>query len=324
MEAREYYAIKDLLSYLYCRRNINKESIDLAMDTLKKYQDNEHVNLLREELSKHFYKRYVEVEFFLNTIMYKDKTIIENDILAYKFFPFMDAIVEVEKEIISKVKDISYDLPIDELFGFFISKKDKNEKTLSENELRAFLYYHSISYEMLSKIQNGLQVHEYPSDKEIVSNFMNINTFKEKANIIGDYAELKVMIDEQEFLRVNNRLDLANRIIWVSRYIGDIFGYDILSFDLDGNPKFIEVKGTLYGNPYVFELSQNEFNHFRKIELYKEKTIGMSARIYRVDLKNNQVYTLFGSSGYMYDQYGNNYAFSQNLDARRLVRVEKT
>ena len=321
MEKREFYAITDLLSYLFCRKNIDKDSIDIAMDTLIKYPDNEQVKILSEELSKHFYKRYLEVEFFLNTIMFKNRTIVENDVLAYKFFPFMDANVDVEKEIVRKIKDVSYDISIDELFGFFISKKAKKEQMMSENELRAFLYYHSISYEMFLKIQKGL-MHEYPSDKEIVSNFMNINAFREKSNIIGAYAELKVILDEQEYLKEKGRDDLASRIIWVSRYIGDIFGYDILSFDEAGNPKFIEVKGTLYGNPYSFELSQNEFNHFKRIELVNKQN-DLSARIYRVDLKNNQLLTIMGNKEYMCDQFGNYYAYSQNLDAKKLIRVQK-
>lgn len=60
----------------------------------------------------------------------------------------------------------------------------------------------------------------------------------------GLIAELLVLKIEKDNLILNGRSDLAEQIVHVSVENGDGDGYDILSYDLAGNPKYIEVKGT--------------------------------------------------------------------------------
>jgi len=54
------------------------------------------------------------------------------------------------------------------------------------------------------------------------------------------------------------RVDLAKRVKWVSKDIGDGLGYDIRSFDQDGNEVFLEVKTTTSGRATPFFVSNNE------------------------------------------------------------------
>jgi hypothetical protein len=51
---------------------------------------------------------------------------------------------------------------------------------------------------------------------------------------------------------------LANRIEQVSETKGDWAGYDIRSFDDNGNDRFIEVKTTRYGIDTPFFVTKNE------------------------------------------------------------------
>jgi len=61
---------------------------------------------------------------------------------------------------------------------------------------------------------------------------------------IGDRGEQIVLRAEQQYLKKNGKKKLATKIDHVSTK-DDSVGYDILSYDIEGNPKPIEVKSTL-------------------------------------------------------------------------------
>lgn len=73
---------------------------------------------------------------------------------------------------------------------------------------------------------------------------------------------------------------LADRIEHVSRTQGDGMGFDILSFNLDGSERFIEVKTTTFGRETPFFLSdrelvrsqvaKNDFHLYRVFEFRKQ------------------------------------------------------
>lgn len=56
---------------------------------------------------------------------------------------------------------------------------------------------------------------------------------------------------------------LADRVEHVSKTKGDGLGYDVLSYDLDGRERFIEVKTTAFGKETPFFVSRNELNFSR-------------------------------------------------------------
>ena len=69
----------------------------------------------------------------------------------------------------------------------------------------------------------------------------------------------------------------------------DGFGYDIRSFDEDGEPIFIEVKTTRRGHSAPFLVTRNEVE--------KSKELGQAYRLYRVfDFgRKSLIYVLHGS-----------------------------
>jgi hypothetical protein len=74
----------------------------------------------------------------------------------------------------------------------------------------------------------------------------------------GRLGEEKVLLHEQNWLIENGQPDLANNVRRVSSTsISE--GYDIISFDLDGNNKYIEVKSAT-GVDNKFYLTDNELN----------------------------------------------------------------
>lgn len=77
---------------------------------------------------------------------------------------------------------------------------------------------------------------------------------------LGYLGELLVLKNEIEYLTNNGYQDLAKKVKHVSVDEGDGVGYDILSFDIDGNHKMIEVKTTRADILRPFYLTRNELN----------------------------------------------------------------
>lgn len=75
---------------------------------------------------------------------------------------------------------------------------------------------------------------------------------------LGEAGEEFIFNSEIEGLRVEGRPDLAGRVSWVSKELGDGLGYDIKSYDLKGREKFIEVKTTVGSNRTPFFMTRNE------------------------------------------------------------------
>lgn len=75
---------------------------------------------------------------------------------------------------------------------------------------------------------------------------------------LGLLGEIFIFKNEVEFLTSEGREDLAKKVQHVSVQIGDGLGYDILSYDLFGNEKKIEVKTTRSDISRPFFLTKNE------------------------------------------------------------------
>lgn len=107
-----------------------------------------------------------------------------------------------------------------------------------------------------------------PSDspeyvKTLVRKFDPIERDRKNA-ILGAAGEEFAFKFERHVLSAHNRADLARRVRWVSKEDGDGAGYDILSFDPDGQERFVEVKTTYGGNRTPFYISRNETEFSRE------------------------------------------------------------
>ena len=75
---------------------------------------------------------------------------------------------------------------------------------------------------------------------------------------LGLLGELFILKSEIEFLKANAKDELAKKVQHVSVEVGDGLGYDILSYDLNGKEKKIEVKTTRSDITRPFYLTRNE------------------------------------------------------------------
>lgn len=106
-----------------------------------------------------------------------------------------------------------------------------------------------------------------PTPKETISSnkrsfkpFKNIDFIKNEIENkrLGFLGELFVIQNEKKILAENGRSDLADLVEHSSEVHGDGLGYDIISFELNGDKKFIEVKTTRSEINRPFYLTKNE------------------------------------------------------------------
>ncbi|HYE95615.1 MAG TPA: DUF3883 domain-containing protein [Rubricoccaceae bacterium] len=104
---------------------------------------------------------------------------------------------------------------------------------------------------------------------------IDIETFRKRQNEaerIGLLGEERVLESERQRLREAGRQDLAGQVLHVA--LEDVgAGYDVLSFEPDGDSRYIEVKATRSSRS-SFEITSNELNTARRL--------GASYWLYRV------------------------------------------
>lgn len=126
-----------------------------------------------------------------------------------------------------------------------------------------------------------------------------------KNRALGYQGEESVFIAEQASLVAQGRPDLARKVDWVSQSKGDGLGYDILSFDVAGRERLLEVKTTKGWEGTPFFISENERSlseerpdEFRLVRVYNfldapkafeinpplENVLGLKPTMYRASL----------------------------------------
>ena len=107
------------------------------------------------------------------------------------------------------------------------------------------------SYE--SKSRNGKSTNEFYSNRNI-----NFEGELENNTELGKKGEDVVVEYEKNRLILEGREDLAAKVFTTREIAGNAERFDVLSFDKDGNEKYIEVKTTKGGLNNVFHISENE------------------------------------------------------------------
>ena len=113
---------------------------------------------------------------------------------------------------------------------------------------------------VVSVSRGGVSTNEFRANKNVDYSARDKSNKK-----LGLKGEKLVLMYEKQYLIKNNRKDLEEMVSHDSVKIGDGLGYDILSFDINGNKKFIEVKTTKGSNKITFFISPTELGR-SKIE----------------------------------------------------------
>lgn len=145
----------------------------------------------------------------------------------------------------------------------------KDEATVQSEELQPIHDYSVgdfvISFENVASVEKRLSEYSKLLKKKKCATKVDFNQVNINNKKLGTAGELVVLELENEKLF---SLGLPLKAEHVSVTIGDGLGYDILSYDQNGNEIFIEVKTTRTANKANFYMSKNEL---LMSELEKEK-----------------------------------------------------
>lgn len=149
---------------------------------------------------------------------------------------------------------------IEKQFKFFAEQKVQKKR--------------DIIYEKLivnpPKTNQILEPIPYYKNNPIKTNYLE----KEQNNrLLGQLGEELVLSYEKWILQKTGKEKLAKQIRWISVEEGDGAGFDILSKNINGNDKYIEVKTTKLGIKTPFYYSRNELlfsiDHAQNYHLYR-------------------------------------------------------
>lgn len=101
---------------------------------------------------------------------------------------------------------------------------------------------------------------------------------------LGKSGEELVVQYEKWRLITSGKPNLADKVEWISHTRGDGFGFDILSCNIDGTDKYVEVKTTKLSKETPFYFTQNELQfsleHCDKYHLYRLFSFDQKARMF--------------------------------------------
>lgn len=152
--------------------------------------------------------------------------------------------------------------------------RDKNHNVLTQDFIYAVVRHLSvlpehetpkseiISERKVSANELTVKSNNIPNFKPIVTHHIQNNIQNKR---IGDLGEIWVLKQEKEYLLKNGKEDLAKKVSHSAKNEGDGLGFDILSYKLNGEKKYIEVKTTKGKKNSTFFISRNELER-SKIE----------------------------------------------------------
>lgn len=152
--------------------------------------------------------------------------------------------------------------------------RDKSHNVLTQDFIYAVVQHlneleiQNISEPKIIK-EKEVSANELDTQTENKPNFTPRITNHTQNNIenkrIGDLGEIWVLKHEKDFLIKNGKAKLAEKVTHSAKNKGDGLGYDILSYNLNGEKKYIEVKTTKGRKNTSFFISRNELER-SKIE----------------------------------------------------------
>lgn len=120
-------------------------------------------------------------------------------------------------------------------------------------------------------------------------NNKNINFEGEirKNTELGKKGEDIVVEYEKSNLKIEGREDLAEKVVATREIAGNAEKFDILSYDKQGNEKYIEVKTTKGGFNNIFHISESEvkFSHQYGAKYYLYRVYNFNVKTMSADLK---------------------------------------
>jgi len=244
-----------------------------------------------------FTKTYGENEFAREKIT-QSIGLIRSIFTNSKFKP--SNILEQELNLGAEKKDkLLYNYQKGSIFSFSTYDINHiNEEKIKNDFLSLLQFYQTMIEDPLLPTADKLILRDIPEQKIITTyNKFDPKKFDKKKSAgfassnskeIGDVGEAYVLKCEKEKLINADRKDLAEKIIPHYKNL-DFCGWDITSYDENGNEVYIEVKSTTGPNFYGFIMTANEWSKAHSSEIADKYKI---YRVLNVLSKTPQVYII--------------------------------
>lgn len=173
-------------------------------------------------------------------------------------------------------------------------------------------YYNAVSERNIQYVRgyfeyNGIDLNNKKSIGDIFCNYGN--PYKDPDGIKSDFEKIDNLIEDKRnsalgrygeleiYNMLKENLKLEEEIKWVSKDVGDLFGYDIIiSNVITGEVRLIEVK-TSYNNGGELTLSLNEYNKLQEsirngieYEMYKVEYVNGERKLFKVTHDHDEYY----------------------------------
>jgi hypothetical protein len=191
-------------------------------------------------------KKFIKHDEMLNNIYFFYRTAANEDYSFLGKLKYISHDSTREKPVYFQWQILDWNTVKNEEFAL----KEKTYKT-EELEIKNTLLLDSAP--IYDKERKGITTEEFRGRKGV--DYSKQDKSNKKLGLLGEKLVLEYEIKN---LEENNRHDLAQKVVHHSVTIGDGLGYDILSFDLNGTKKFIEVKTTKGISKTDFFVTQTE------------------------------------------------------------------
>lgn len=123
-----------------------------------------------------------------------------------------------------------------------------------------------------------------PTERKFTGKIIDFAAREHACRKLGQSGEELIISYERWKLLKHGRADLANEVEWVSRTKGDGMGYDIRSFNIEYEERFIEVKTTNFDRETPFLITDNELDFSKQnaeqYKLYRLFDFGKKPRMF--------------------------------------------
>ncbi|MBX2928048.1 MAG: DUF3883 domain-containing protein [Saprospiraceae bacterium] len=190
------------------------------------------------------------------------------------------------------VRYLSKNLWIEDKFRYFADKDVHNNPT--------------VNFELLLLEPPILWAVNEPAAPSYQRSPIKINYLEreQRNHKLGESGEQVVFNYEKWVLKRNGKESLAEQVKWVSKEEGDGAGFDILSKNLNGTDKYIEVKTTKLGKETPFFFSRNELlfsqNHDKNYHLFRLFNFDSNAKMFT---KTGSLDTICNSTPVLFEGY---------------------
>ena len=281
-------------------RGMFRELYDLTIDfkvRIENFRETAKllVEMYKEKNVHHHYQDDRAIMVYLN-LRYPEKYYL------YKYTMFKDFVERIDYDEAPKSGEIENLFRFESLCNYIHNYIMQDEELLKLYEPRKEMYYdpeyhllvqdiiYTTYYEAEPDMLEPVQIVKPTRFKhkavkqpiELKGEFIDYVEREKRLKQIGELGEQFIFSQEREKVK-QYHLPSNKKVAWVSRDKGDGLGFDILSYDAEGNEMYIEVKTTLGTEDSSFFISANELE---KSKLYAENYY--LYRVYEFDMKNVQ------------------------------------